>query len=87
MNYEETNDLIAEFMGMEHRHENTEKPTDVRGKFMEQFRNGGVLAALTPDDRAEIFISILQGGSDITKELLDELLSEYGVDDIIICKP
>jgi hypothetical protein len=51
---------------------------------MDFFRDDSKLAALTPDDRVEIFIDILLGSSDITKELLDRLLWNYGVDNLEI---
>ena len=47
---------------------------------MAAFRHDDELnEALTPDDRVEIFLTVLQGGSDVTKGLLDELLAEYEV--------
>ena len=46
---------------------------------MEFFRDDEKLNELTPDDRLEIFESILIGGSDITKELLEDLISDYSV--------
>lgn len=33
-----------------------------------------------PDEAREIFLNVLIGSSDITKELLDELISNYGGD-------
>ncbi|EOQ89288.1 hypothetical protein LEP1GSC202_0787 [Leptospira yanagawae serovar Saopaulo str. Sao Paulo = ATCC 700523] len=53
-----------------------------REDFMEFFRNIDELNQLTPDDRIEIFKSILLGSSDITKELLDDLLINYSVDNL-----
>lgn len=38
-----------------------------------------MLNALSADDRVEIFSQVLMGSSDITKELLDTLLSDYNV--------
>ncbi len=46
---------------------------------MRFFRNDEKLNELTVDDRIEIFRTILIGNSDITKELLDDILSDYSV--------
>ncbi|HAV12832.1 MAG TPA: hypothetical protein DCX06_04955 [Opitutae bacterium] len=46
---------------------------------MDCFRDDTMLNQLTPDDRIEIFSQVLTGSSDITKELLDELLRDYSV--------
>jgi hypothetical protein len=51
-----------------------------RDDFMEFFRDEEKLNTLSPDDRAEVFASILTGGSDFTKKFLDEVLSNYEVD-------
>lgn len=53
-----------------------------REDFMKFFRDNEKLNELTADDRVEIFCTILLGSSDITKELLDELLAEYSVGDL-----
>ena len=45
---------------------------------MQLFRDKDVFSELTPDDCNEIFLSSLKGSSDITKELLCELLLNYG---------
>ena len=50
-----------------------------REEFMMFFRNDEKLNELTPSDRDEIFRTILLGSSDITKSLLDGVLSDYGV--------
>lgn len=50
-----------------------------RAQFMEFFRDDEKLVELTVDDRVEIFRYILPGSSDFTKELLDEILSDYCV--------
>jgi hypothetical protein len=50
-----------------------------RQDFMDFFRDDDRLNILTNDDRLEIFSKILAGSSDITKELLDGLLSDYSV--------
>lgn len=46
---------------------------------MHFFRDDEKLNDLTPDDRIEIFRTILIGNSDITKELLNELILDYSV--------
>lgn len=43
------------------------------------FRNDEQLNSLSADDRVEIFSQVLTGSSDITKELLDGLISDYCV--------
>jgi hypothetical protein len=50
-----------------------------REEFMHFFRDDEKLNELTPDDRIEIFRTILMGSSDITKELFDDVLSDYSV--------
>lgn len=46
---------------------------------MQFFRDDQKLNELTPDDRIEIFRTVLTGSSDLTKELLDDLLLDYSV--------
>lgn len=48
-----------------------------REDFMNFFRDDEKLCELTVDDRLEIFRYVLIGSSDLTKELLDEMLSDY----------
>ncbi|MBI1268121.1 MAG: hypothetical protein GC193_11905 [Cryomorphaceae bacterium] len=50
-----------------------------RAEFMTFFRDDDKLNELSPDDRIEVFKSILLGSSDITKELIDSVLSDYSV--------
>ena len=50
-----------------------------RAQFMQFFRDDQKLNELTPDDRIEIFRTVLTGSSDLTKELLDDLLLDYSV--------
>ena len=50
-----------------------------REDFMSFFRNDDKLSELSTDDRLEIFKTILVGSTDITKDLLDGLLRDYGV--------
>ena len=47
---------------------------------MKFFRTTEKLNELTPDDRAEIFRTVLLGSSDFTKELFNEILRDYSVD-------
>lgn len=56
--------------------------TITREDFMIFFRDDEKLNELTCDDRIEIFSTILLGSSDFTKELLDEILSDYNVDNL-----
>ena len=55
-----------------------------REDFMDFFRNNEKLNTLSADDRVEIFLQILQGSSDITKELLNELIFDYDVHNLRI---
>jgi hypothetical protein len=55
-----------------------------REDFMDFFRNDEKLNTLSADDRVEIFLQILQGSSDITKELLNELIFDYDVHNLRI---
>ncbi len=50
-----------------------------REDFMSFFRNDDKLSELSTDDRIEVFKTILVGSTDITKDLLDGLLGDYGV--------
>lgn len=56
----------------------------VRADFMAFFRDDEKLNELSVNDRIEIFKTILLGSSDITKELLDEVLSDYCVENLEI---
>ena len=53
-----------------------------RYEFMQFFRDTEKLNELTPDDRVEIFQTILLGGSDITKDLLNGIIGDYSVDNL-----
>lgn len=50
--------------------------------FMKFFRDSEKLNELTPDDRVEIFRTILVGSSDLTMDLLNEVLGDYCVDNL-----
>ncbi|MEN9302269.1 MAG: hypothetical protein RL264_698 [Bacteroidota bacterium] len=50
--------------------------------FMKFFRDTEKLNELTPDDRVEIFRTILLGSSDFSKGLLNEILADYCVDNL-----
>jgi len=43
------------------------------------FRDDKKLNLLSPDDRIEVFSSILLGSSDFKKKLFDEIFSDYCV--------
>lgn len=60
------------------------KNTYNRDDFMAFFRSDAYAEELSTDDKLEIFLGILPGKSDITKELLDQLLCEYSVETIDI---
>lgn len=53
-----------------------------REDFMEFFRDDEKLNKLTVDDRIEIFKTILLGSSDLTKDLLNQILSDYSVSNL-----
>lgn len=53
-----------------------------REEFMNYFRDDEKLNELTPEDREEIFRTVLQGSSDITKSLLDDILTDYSVSNL-----
>lgn len=50
--------------------------------FMKFFRNTEKLNELTPDDRVEVFRTILLGSTDFSKDLLNEVLGDYSVDNL-----
>lgn len=50
--------------------------------FMNFFRDSEKLNELTPDDRVEIFRTILVGSSDITMNLLNDVLQDYCVNNL-----
>ena len=51
-----------------------------RDDFMAFFREDEKLNTLSADDRLEVFRTVLLGGSDLTEDLLNEILGDYGVD-------
>ncbi|MDD2983304.1 MAG: hypothetical protein PHQ74_07945 [Crocinitomicaceae bacterium] len=50
--------------------------------FMKFFRDTEKLNELTPDDRVEIFRTILVGSSDLTMDLLNDILGDYCVENL-----
>ncbi|QCX53821.1 hypothetical protein [Elizabethkingia sp. JS20170427COW] len=60
--------------------ENYKKIT--REDFMKFFRDNEKLNELTVDDRIEIFRTILVGSTDLNKDLLNEILGDYSVDNL-----
>lgn len=50
-----------------------------REDFMKFFRDDEKLNELSVDDRIEIFKTILIGNSDVTKDLLNNILVDYSV--------
>ena len=55
-----------------------------REDFMKFFRDDEKLNELSVDDRVEIFRTILVGSSDLTKDLLNEILIDYSVSNLDI---
>ncbi len=49
---------------------------------MSFFRDDEKLNELTVDERIEIFKTILVGSSDLTKDLLNEILGDYSVSNL-----
>jgi len=56
--------------------------TTTREQFMTFFRDDKKLNLLSPDDRIEVFSSILIGCSDFKKKLFDEIFSDYCVSNL-----
>lgn len=50
-----------------------------RDTFMEYFRGDDFSEQLSVDDKIEVFLGSLSGGTDITEALLNKLLSDYEV--------
>mgnify|MGYP001055465255 CR=1 FL=1 len=57
-----------------------------RAEFMQFFRDDEKLNELTPDDRVEVFRTILLGSSDLTKELLEAIITDYSVSSLQVIK-
>ncbi|EIM78097.1 hypothetical protein A3SI_04842 [Nitritalea halalkaliphila LW7] len=57
-----------------------------REMFMQFFRDDKKLNELTPDDRIEIFRTVLIGSSDFTEELIETVLSDYSVPNLKVIK-
>ena len=53
-----------------------------REQFMAFFRDDEKLHLLSPDDRIEVFSTILLGSSDFKKKLFDEIFSNYCVSNL-----
>ena len=50
-----------------------------RQSFMDFFRDEFFHDKVSDDDCIEIFLTVLKGSSDITKELLESLCKDYGL--------
>ena len=64
--------------------ENNHLKTISRDDFMSFFRDNEKLNELSVDDRIEIFSTILQGSSDFTNELFENIFSDYNVSHLVI---
>lgn len=53
-----------------------------RAQFMQFFRDDEKLNELSVDDRLEIFRTVLVGSSDLTKDLINQVLLDYSVTDV-----
>lgn len=51
-----------------------------RDDFKAFFRDDEKLNTLSVDDRIEVFRTVLLGGSDLTADLLNDVLGDYGVE-------
>ena len=51
-----------------------------RDQIMTYFRLENAEQDLSPDDRIEIFLTVLLGSSDITKDLIEDLFNNYGME-------
>ena len=59
--------------------EQTSASQITRQQFLEFFRSDDYYDQLSTDDCIEVFRTALKGASDITAELLNEIISDYGV--------
>ena len=62
--------------------ENRKLPTRVQ--VLDFLLDDESLATLAPDDRVGIFSDILLGSSDVTKELLDQLIADYSANLVVV---
>ena len=53
-----------------------------RQQFLEFFRSDDYYDQLSTDDCIEVFRTALKGSSDITAELLNDIISDYSVDNL-----
>lgn len=74
---------IDEFLENKNKTMTTNNDLD-RDLFMNFFRNTNQYNQLTPDDKAEIFVSALHGSSDVTVEIFEEVLENYNVHTITV---
>jgi len=56
-----------------------------RQQFLDFFRSDDYNELLSADDCIEVFQTALKGSSDITPELLNDLLSDYCVGNLEVC--
>ena len=53
-----------------------------RDDFMTFFRDDEKLNELSPDDRVEVFSTILLGSSDFKKKLFDTIFADYAIENL-----
>lgn len=58
------------------------KTNITREEFMDFFRANEGWTQLSSDDRAEIFLDVLYGSSDVTADMLNRLIDRYGIQDL-----
>ena len=58
--------------------------TFTRDDFMAFFKDNEKICELSPDDRIEVFSTILIGNSDFTKKLFDDIFADYAIENLEI---
>ena len=58
------------------------EPNITRQQFMDFFRSDDYYELLSTDDCIEVFQTAIKGSSDITAELLNDLISDYSVSNL-----
>lgn len=60
--------------------------TMTRDDFMAFFRDDEKLNTLSVDDRLEVFSTILAGSTDLTADLINEVLRDYCAEGVIVAE-
>jgi hypothetical protein len=67
-------------------HSRLTTPPMTRSDFMSFFRDDEKLNTLSVDDRLEVFRTILTGSSDLTADLLNEVLRDYCAEGVMVAE-